>query len=150
MIVTARKLAKSSPKKPRQADLKRAISTAYYALFHALAKDAADMLVGVGSNRPDKAWTHIYRSLEHGAAKSACEAVRNLGFPQSIVTCADAFVTLQQKRHDADYNPEHRVLRADAVAAIRLAEKALRDLKATPKKDRKAFAVQLLHKRRKS
>lgn len=29
MIVTARKLANASPNKPRQADLKRAISTAY-------------------------------------------------------------------------------------------------------------------------
>ena len=44
MIVTARKLASASLKKPRQADLRRAISTAYYALFHAMAKDAADML----------------------------------------------------------------------------------------------------------
>ncbi len=60
MIVTARKLANASPKKPRQADLKRAISTAYYALFHAMAKDASDMLVGVGLNRPDRAWTHTY------------------------------------------------------------------------------------------
>jgi uncharacterized protein (UPF0332 family) len=53
LIVTARKLAKASPKKPRQADLKRAVSTAYYALFHALAKNAADQLVGVAQNRPD-------------------------------------------------------------------------------------------------
>ena len=51
MIATARKLAKASPQKPRQADLKRAVSTAYYALFHAMAKDAADMLVGVGPSR---------------------------------------------------------------------------------------------------
>jgi hypothetical protein len=63
LIATARKLAKASPQKPRQADLKRAVSTAYYALFHALAKDAADMLVGVGPSRPDKAWTQTYRAL---------------------------------------------------------------------------------------
>jgi hypothetical protein len=96
LIVTARKLARASPSKPRQADLKRSVSTAYYALFHALARDAADMLVGVGPNRPDKAWTHVYRSLQHGDAKNACAAVRNLGFPRTIVTCADAFMTLQQ------------------------------------------------------
>jgi GH24 family phage-related lysozyme (muramidase) len=75
------------------------------------------MLVGVGANRPDKAWTHLYRSLQHGDAKNACKAVRNLGFPPGIVTCADAFVTLQQERHDADYDPDHRVLRADAIAS---------------------------------
>lgn len=150
MIVTARKLANASPKRPRQADLRRAISTAYYALFHAMAKDAADMLVGVGPNRPDKAWTHTYRSLQHGDAKSACEAVRNLNFPNTIKTCADAFVALQQKRHDADYDPDYRVLRADALDAIQLAEDAIRDLKASPKRDRRAFAVQILMKKRKS
>lgn len=150
MIVTARKLANSGPKKPRQADLKRAISTAYYALFHAVAKDAADMLVGIGSNRPDRAWSQVFRALQHGDAKSACEAVRNLDFPDTIKSCADAFVALQQKRHDADYDPDHRVSRADALDAIQLAEDAIRDLKASPRKDRRAFAVQLLMKKRRA
>lgn len=148
MIATARKLARSSPRRPRQADLKRAVSTAYYALFHAVAKDAADMLVGVGPNRPEKAWTHVYRSLQHGEARTACEAVRNLDFPAAIIACAEVFVTLQQERHDADYNPDHRVLRADAIAAIDLAEKAIEDLRAAARKDRKALAVHLLHKKR--
>ena len=148
MIVTARKLARSSPRRPRQAELKRAISTAYYALFQAMAKDTADMLVGVGPSRPDKAWTHIYRSLQHGEAKTACAVVRNLAFPANIVACAATFVKLQEERHDADYNPEHRVLRADAVAAIDRAEKAIEDLRAAARRDRKAFAVHLLHKRR--
>ena len=133
MIVTARKLANASPKKPRQADLRRAISTAYYALFHAMAKDAADMLVGVGLDRPDKAWAHTYRALQHGDAKTACQAVRNLNFPNNIRSCADAFVALQQRRHDADYDPDYRVLRADALDAIQQAEDAIRDLKASTK-----------------
>jgi uncharacterized protein (UPF0332 family) len=150
VIVTARKLANASPKKPRQADLRRAISTAYYALFHAMAKDAADMLVGVGPNRPAKAWTHAYGALQHGDAKSACEAVRKLNFPNTIKSCADAFVALQQKRHDADYDPDYRVLRADALDAIQQAEGAIRDLKASPKRDRRAFAVQILMRKRKS
>ena len=150
MIVTARKLANASPKKPRQADLRRAISTAYYALFHALAKDAADMLVGVGPNRPDKAWTQAYRSLQHGDAKAACEAVRNLNFPNTIKSCADAFVALQQKRHEADYDPDIRVLRANALDSIQLAEDAIRHLKSWSRRDRRAFAVQILMKKRKS
>lgn len=148
MISTARRLAHASPKKPRQDDLKRAVSTAYYALFHAMAKDAADLLVGVGSDRPDKAWTHVYRSLQHGDAKSACEAVRNLNFPGTIKSCADTFVALQQRRHDADYDPDCRVTRADALDAVLQAERAISALKSAPKRDRKAFAVQILFKRR--
>lgn len=150
MIVTARKLANASPKKPRQADLRRAVSTAYYALFHAMAKDAADMLLGVGPTRPDRAWTQVYRALDHGVAKSACQAVRNLNFPAGIRSCADAFVSLQQKRHDADYDPDHRVMRADALSAIQEAENAIRSLVASPKRDRTAFAVQILLKKRRS
>lgn len=150
MIVTARKLANASPQRPRQADLRRSISTAYYALFHAMAKDAADLLVGVGANRPDKAWTQTYRALQHGDAKAACEAVRKLNFPNTIKTCADAFVALQQKRHEADYDPDYRVLRADALDAIQQAEDAIRNLKASPRRDRLAFAVQILMKKRKS
>jgi uncharacterized protein (UPF0332 family) len=148
LIATARKLAKASPQKPRQADLKRAVSTAYYALFHAMAKDAADMLVGVGPRRPGKAWTQTYRALQHGDAKNACTLARNLGFPATIVACAEAFVTLQEDRHQADYDPNHRVRRAEAISAIDLAEGAIGHLKSTPRRDRRAFAVLLLLRRR--
>lgn len=148
MIVTARKLARASPRRPRQAELKRAVSTAYYALFHSFARDAADLLVGVGNARPDKAWAHAYRSLQHGDAKSACEGVRNLGFPKPIVGCADAFVTLQQKRHEADYDPDFSINRADVLELIALAAKSIVDLRSVPRRDRKAFAVKLLLRRR--
>ncbi len=148
MIVTARKLANASPQKPRQADLRRAVSTAYYALFHAMAKDAADVLVGVGPDRPDKAWAQVYRALQHGDAKNACAQVRKLGFPATIVTCADTFVTLQESRHSADYDPDHRVLRADAISAIKQANNAIDALLSTPRKDRRAFSVLLLLRRR--
>lgn len=150
MIVTARKLAKASPMRPRQADLRRAISTAYYALFHALAKDAADLLVGVGADRPDKAWSHTYRALQHGDAKSACEAVRNMNFPATIMSCADAFITLQLERHNADYDPDYQARREGADAAIRQAEDAIRNLHKSSKRDHRAFAIQLLLKKRRS
>src|SRR5262245_24760415 len=81
LIVTARRLARTSPNRPRQADLRRATSTAYYALFQAMAKDVADLFAGAGPNRPDKAWRHAYRALDHGTAKNACAEVRNLRFP---------------------------------------------------------------------
>ena len=148
MIVTARKLANASSGKPRQADLRRAISTAYYALFHAFAKDAADLLVGVGPNRPDKAWSHLYRSLQHGDAKVACSAARNMNFPAEIKRCASIFVELQEMRHDADYDPDQRFLRSEASRAIQDSEEAIAALKAAPKRDRRAFAVQLLLRKR--
>jgi uncharacterized protein (UPF0332 family) len=148
VITTARKLANASPGKPRQADLRRAISTAYYAIFHAMAKDVADILLGVGSDRPDKAWSQTYRSLQHGDARIACETAHKLGFSSNLVSCAVAFVDLQKLRHDADYDPDIRFNRAEALDAIERTDKAIRDLKSSSKKDRRAFAVLLLLKRR--
>jgi uncharacterized protein (UPF0332 family) len=148
VIVTARKLANASPGKPRQADLRRAISTAYYALFHAIAQDIADMLIGVGTNRPDKAWSQTYRALQHGEAKMACDSAHKLSFSASILRCAKTFVELQVLRHDADYDPDARYNRTEALNAIALAEDAIRSLRASSKKDRRAFAVLLLLKKR--
>ena len=65
LLTTARKLARANPRKPSQADLKRAISTAYYAVFHVLAKQCADAFAGSGPGRSDKAWNQVYRALEH-------------------------------------------------------------------------------------
>jgi len=117
-------------------------------VFHAFARNSADTLIGVGANRADQAWNQTYRALEHGTAKNACGQLRTLGFPPSLCACGDIFVQLQQERHDADYNPDHRVSRADALAAIALAESAINHLSESTRKDRTAFAVPLLLKRR--
>lgn len=150
MIVTARKLANASPNRPRQNDLRRSVSTAYYALFHALAKDAADLLVGVGNNRSDKARRQVYRALQHGDAKSACIQLRsnNPGFPQLLVDCAGSLTILQEKRHSADYDPDYRATRAEALEAIAIAERAIANLTAAGRNDRRAFAILLLFKKR--
>ena len=148
LVAVARLLASASPGKPRQAELRRAVSTAYYALFHSLANDAADLLVGTGKSRATRAWRQTYRALDHGFAKSACSQTSNLGFSQAIVTCADTFIDLQQRRHSADYDPQHRLSRSDALAAIALAETAISALQTAPRPDRRAFAIQLLLRHR--
>jgi uncharacterized protein (UPF0332 family) len=148
LITTARRLARASPRRPRQSDLKRSVSTAYYALFHALAKDAADLLVGVGPGRADKAWVHVYRGLEHGFAKNASKEVPKLGFPDGILSCANEFIELQEVRHKADYDPRATFTRAEALEWVARAEAAIASLRAAPRRDRRAFAVQLLMRRR--
>jgi len=148
VIATARKLANASRLRPRQSELRRAVSTAYYALFLSLAKHAADLLVGTGRDRPGKAWSQVHRSLQHGDAKSACQQARNLGYPEEIKTCSAIFIELQEMRHRADYDPDYRLTRAVALQAVDMAERAIRSLKAASRTDRKAFAVLLLFKRR--
>lgn len=148
LLTTARHLSRANPKKPRQADLRRAVSTAYYAMFHALARKRADRFVGTSANRSLRAWTHVYRAVEHGFAKSACAQVTNLGFPAGIVQFADLFRSLQEERHGADYDPDIRYTRADTIVYIANAKQAISDLRNAPRADRTAFAVLILLKRR--
>lgn len=107
LLEVARSSLKSSRGKPSQACLRRATSTAYYAMFHCLARTGADLLIGgLNSQRSEPAWSQTYRALEHGFAKSQCknnEVLRK--FPKAIEDFANAFVTLQEKRHNSDYNP---------------------------------------------
>ena len=54
LIAQAGRLANASPKRPRDVDLRRAVSSAYYALFHEMARTGADLLVGtVGAHRSE-------------------------------------------------------------------------------------------------
>lgn len=149
LIVTARKLAKANPMKPRQADLKRAVSTANYALFHTLAHTCADRLIGTGLRRDNPAWRQVYRSLEHGFARSACERSQKLGFPDEIVRFGNAFVRLQKERHDADYDPAARFTKPEVALLIAQAEQAIRSLNQASNQDKTAFAALVLLKQRK-
>lgn len=148
LLATARRLIEARPKRPSQSDLKRAISTAYYALFHAIARHGADALIGVGRLRKDGAWLQTYRALDHGPARNACEQLRGQGFPPHLCECGETFIQLQRAQHAADYDPSRRVSGADALAAITLAETAIAKLDTATRKDRRALAVQLLLKRR--
>ena len=72
------------------------MSTAYYAVFHALAHVCADRLIG-SSNAASQgaAWGQVYRALEHGFARNACEQAKGLGFSEGITTFAIAFVSAE-------------------------------------------------------
>ena len=150
LLAAARTLAKANPGRPRQAYLRRAVSTAYFALFHALAQDCADQLVGRGSSRSTTAWVQAYRALEHGFAKNACKGAEKLGFSSELVHCANEFIELQQARHDADYDPQATFLRAEVLDLVNRAQVSIEKLHGARTADRRAFAVLLLLKRRTS
>ena len=146
LIKTAHRLTKVDRGRPMQANLRRAISTAYYAVFHSLARMAADLIVGTDRN---EAWHQAYRALEHGSAKKAClnqEAM--LKFPSEIREFAYAFAILQTARHKADYSLEDRYYKLDASAAINRAHDAIRSIKKVGTKDRRRFVAHVLFKRR--
>jgi uncharacterized protein (UPF0332 family) len=93
------------PGPPKQASLRRAVSTAYYALFHLLIDEAVGNW-GIARQRSVLARTFTHRSM-----KQVCEEhARNFYIakqPASGVKLKDVaqtFSELQQKRETADYD----------------------------------------------
>lgn len=127
LLQVARALAQGRLSKPRQAYLRRSISSSYYAVFHSLAQLCADQLVGA-SKRRKEAWRRTYRALEHGFAKSALIEMRKQVADPALERFVKAFLTLQQERHDADYDPHRSYSRADALTHARSAEDAVQAL----------------------
>lgn len=117
LLHTARLLADADPRRPSEANLRRAISTAYYAVFDALARAGADLVVG-RARQPRPEWIKTYRALEHRAARQGLRQVGPATYSSEAVRFASAFVTLQVERHKADYDPGLVVYRANAKALI--------------------------------
>ncbi|NPD19634.1 hypothetical protein [Alterinioella nitratireducens] len=151
LIATARRtLGNSGKRRPRQSDLKRAMSTAYYAVFHQLCWTVADSFIGGKSaERSTPAWRQAYRSIDHGFAKTQCRNSNVMNrFPQAVQDLANAFVELQIARHAADYDPLHRLVRSEVKAEIDRAEQVIRGFRTEPIKDRRAFAAWITLKNR--
>ena len=134
--------------RPRQSNLRRAISTVYYAMFHCLAKCCADTIVGGrGATRSAKAWTQAYRALDHGKAKNRCANQKTLkAFPKPIADFAYQFVALQRKRHKADYAPAERytTTKTEVIRDLDNARGLIQGFEGVDRKHRRAFAVYLL------
>lgn len=145
-IATARRLAEPVGRgRPRETDLRRAISTAYYALFHCLAACCANTLIGgPGSNRDMRAWNRMYRSLEHGIARQRCRHSDITTFPVSIQNFAIEFVDMQDRRHAADYAYDAEFRKSDVIRDIARIENVIADFNAVDISDRRAFAVHVL------
>jgi uncharacterized protein (UPF0332 family) len=95
------------PHEPKQVDLRRAVSAAYYGLFHLLTTEAAQN------------WKHqsqrdrFARMFDHGRMKTCSSRVSSRPLPvdtaeipiaKDLKLVADSFVKLQQARHTADYD----------------------------------------------
>lgn len=129
----------------------RAVSAAYYAVFHELCETVATSFVGgPGADRSTRAWKQAYRAVDHYEAKRRCNQVSagNGAFPAGIKDFAREFSMLQDQRHSADYDPMHRIDIGAAEAEIIRAEKAIRDFRSCPAKDRGAFAVWIVFRMR--
>ena len=131
--------------RPRQAELKRAVSASYYALFHTLATNSADLLVGNRtSTRTRQAWRQMYRAIDHGRVKRQCSKRTIAKFPQEIQKFAHHFVMMQAQRHMADYDPLEQFSRSSVAQLLEETKSAITEFATVDNDDRRAFAVFVL------
>ncbi len=151
LLEQALHLARKEPKRPKQASLRRAVSAAYYALFHDLIDRSSRFLLP--GERRRELRMRVMRCFEHRKMKeTALELVASRSRPGPIsgehpqlVKVAETFVILQRERHEADYDLTRRFTRGDVLAHISRTEAAVRAwerLEGSPEAE--AFMVALL------
>ena len=141
LLEQSRELAGQYKGRPRQANLRRAVSGAYYSLFHLLCDDAAGTFIGKGS-KDAKMRGLMTRAFVHTQLRQACldvgtrtpspilqpffAALNPLGSPE-LQRLARAFVELQSRRHRADYDLSIPFTRAEVLLLLQDAQQARDD-----------------------
>jgi len=151
LIDMASLLIGTSGIRPKQANLKRAVSTAYYALFHALSHNCVESLIGWGT-RSDHYWelvSPVYRLNDHGHAKTAFkEIARDRSSSQALIQISSSFAELQEQRLLADYDPKPHFDMRSTRQLIERARDAIQEVRALSSEARRLLAVQLTTKPR--
>jgi uncharacterized protein (UPF0332 family) len=132
LLSQASHIATYEGENPSQASLRRAVSTAYYALFHLLTEEAA--LLWRGS---PEAGTGVTRAFQHGSMKSTSLKFRGPVWhdwrgngqpvPEELRRVAAAFADLQEERHTADYDNHEQWSLSEVQALLRIAADAFVD-----------------------
>lgn len=130
LLDTARYLLRRNQNRPTEADLRRSVSTAYYALFHRLIDDAVGRLTAGVEQR-----NAFARAFDHGEMREACKRLlqppkdfpplAGLVISDALRQVAEVFVWLQSERHDADYNRGKEFDRAEVRQRLEELELAL-------------------------
>ena len=124
---------------PSREVIHRAISTAYYAVFHAINASNADIQHGTPTNAASaSAWTSTYRRMRHGFATRSLR--RHLfHLTQDARLLANHFTNLKTARETADYDPNRLLTIGDANYWIGEARAALSVLQTMTATDRQSF-----------
>ncbi len=119
LLRQAIQLVHKESKHPKQASLRRAVSTAYYAMFHFLIWETT----ANWSRHALRA--RLGRAFDHAPMKSASNRILDSRmFPftgedptvvANLKTVAKAFAQLQEKRHTADYDNGASWIRTEAL-----------------------------------
>ena len=118
LLKAAEVLVPPGPGRPSRSRVRRAISTAYYALFTALTAEVA---------RPYRRNVKFSarRLVEHGKARSVCRTLRRDSSCAQLREFAGQFVSLYVIRLRADYDHTYEPDKSDAENAIEQARSGI-------------------------
>ena len=87
-------------KRPREGDLRRAVTSSYSACVHAICLTVADLMIGATrAARDTEAWIQAYKAMEHGRARAICSNQEKMRrFPKEIRRFAEYFFYLVPAR----------------------------------------------------
>ena len=150
LIAVARTLAAggnaNNPHGTTDTELRKAVSCAYYAIFHTLCRAHADMMVGplISSQVGRELWNLTYRSIDHGPARNKCSDAAGMNrFNPGIQGFALKLVDLQRLRHEADYDPSRTFTQTQVNQIIDDAEDALTSFNNAPSDEIRLFITYL-------
>jgi hypothetical protein len=148
LLAVARLLIDETSGPASDAQLRRAVSTAYYAVFHRILREAADRFVGPNP-AAKAAYRLIYRSFDHTRVKEVClrlnaptlsaQMKRDLGrdaVSREMRDFASVFAYLQAVRHSADYDPSYMIATTEAADQIAAAQTAMAAFDQTAEEER--------------
>jgi uncharacterized protein (UPF0332 family) len=139
LIEQARTIASADLRRPKQANLRRAVSAAYYALFHEIIDRAVTSVVGA-SRSDGPVGRRLRRSVQHTSVLRAAKwfapaaqrpaAVNEMrsdsaAVPRELEAICRAVVKLQEQRHRADYDLYDPFVRSEALRLVQDAETAI-------------------------
>jgi uncharacterized protein (UPF0332 family) len=141
----------------RQTDLRRAISNAYYGLFHFALTAAADMVLGAAEQTTPR-YALVYRSVDHARLRALCVQVSATN-PQNVALVpvggfgkiadfARITFNLYELRSLADYDPSRSFTCDEARVAISEAREAIKMFQQGSVEQQQAFLMMLLFKQR--
>ena len=118
----------------------RAISTAYYAAFHALNANNADVIVGVPTTQNmAEDWIRTYRSTRHRRATTSLDR-NHLPLSNGTQIFARSFSKLYNARIRADYHPQSHFNANAAKYWLDRAELAIQKLQQLSEKEQAVIA----------
>jgi hypothetical protein len=129
---------------PSQSNLRRAISAAYYGLFHAIARAAADVIVGK-EYRETERYDWVYRSVQHTKLRDLC---KNSKWKADFRNFAETVIQLQEAREEADYSALLTATPSDTISRIAAAQNAVALFEAASDNTRLEFVTLLFFKPR--